>query len=331
MSFAVDSSSLKVDLSPVRQECRVPGAQVPDSGALQLPCNFLDCGVWEHTAGESCDIEVDEVFVVVEGRATVTKSDGSQLHLKPGSIGVLKAGDATKWTIESPLKKVWITPTKPNKPRRVAIVTGCGNKGGIGYACAAALIRDGYSVVVSSTTERIQERVLDLIAETGANQDRIKGAHFDLTKPAAPAALVSFASSHFGGIDVVVNNAGMTSVSQSSASESGALCGVSRESWRLSMARNVETAVFVTQAALPHLQKSSAGRVIVISSITGPVMCAAKQFLSSLLLQTKKSKSSRKQSGRCRMRWHMQLPKLDSAVLFAHLLWILGRQVQLFT
>jgi NAD(P)-dependent dehydrogenase (short-subunit alcohol dehydrogenase family) len=173
--------------------------------------------------------------------------------------------------------------------------------------------------------------VLDLIAETGANQDRIKGAHFDLTKPAAPAALVSFASSHFGGIDVVVNNAGMTSVSQSSASESGALCGVSRESWRLSMARNVETAVFVTQAALPHLQKSSAGRVIVISSITGPVMCAAKQFLSSLLLQTKKSKSSRKQSGRCRMRWHMQLPKLDSAVLFAHLLWILGRQVQLFT
>jgi uncharacterized cupin superfamily protein len=272
MAFVVDSASLEVKLSPIRQECRVLEAEIPSSGVAHLPCDFLDCGVWEHSAGESCDVEVDEVFVVVKGCATVTKPDGSRMNLKPGSIGVLKAGENTKWNVESPLRKIWITPKKLGKPFRVAIVTGCGSKCGIGYACAAALIRDGYRVVISSTTRRIHERVLDLISETGSNEHCVKGAHFDLTDPSAPEALVSFAAALFGAIDVVVNNAGMTSVSQPSESESGALSGMSRDSWRLSMARNVETAVFVTQAALPYLHRSSAGRVIVISSITGPVM-----------------------------------------------------------
>lgn len=272
MSYVVDAAALKISLSPVRQECRVDAGVAPAAGVSPLSCEFLECGVWEHSPGQSCDIEIDEVFVVVEGKATITKSDGSVLHLKPGTIGVLQAGEATLWNIESRLRKVWITPKTSPKPRRIALITGCGNRGGIGYACALALIRDGYCVVVSSTTGRIQERVRDLIADTGCSDDRVKGAPFDLTEPAAPAALVSFAASLFGGIDVVVNNAGMTSVSRPSGAESGGLPGMTREAWRLSMARNVETAVFVTQAAMPLLQKSSAGRVIVISSITGPVM-----------------------------------------------------------
>jgi uncharacterized cupin superfamily protein len=278
MSFAVHAASLKISTSPVRQECRVNGGDVPNAGASAISCDFLDCGVWEHSAGRSCDVEVDEVFVVVEGVATVTKLDGSVMHLKPGTIGVLKAGDVTTWNVESALRKVWITPKKTQNRGRVAIVTGCGNKGGIGYACAAALLRDGYCVVVSSTTPRIQERVLDLIAETGCSQDSVKGMPFDLTHPTAPAQLASSAAALFGGIDVVVNNAGMTSVSQPSGSESGGLRSMSREAWRLSMARNVETAVFVTQAALPYLEKSTAARVIVISSLTGPVMCVTDTF-----------------------------------------------------
>jgi uncharacterized cupin superfamily protein len=272
MSFVVDSASLEVKVSPVRSECRVSGVDVPNSGVAQLPCDFLDCGLWVHSAGKSCDVEADEVFVVLEGCAIVTKKDGSCMNLKPGSVGVMRAGEATNWNVESPLKKIWISPKQMTKSRRVAVITGCGNKGGIGYACAAALIRDGYRIVVSSTTNRIQDRVMDLITETGSNQDCVKGVHYDLTEFGAPVSLISFTIAHFGAIDVVINNAGMTSVSQPSASESGALSGVSRDFWRLSMARNVETAVFVTQAALPYLQKSSAGRVIVISSTTGPVM-----------------------------------------------------------
>jgi uncharacterized cupin superfamily protein len=273
MSFVVDAASLNISTCPVSDACRVPGADgVPHAGAVALDCDLLDCGVWEHSVGVSRDVEVDEVFVVIQGVATVTKSDGSVLNLKSGTIGVLKAGEVTTWNVTSPLRKVWITPKKLEKSSRVAVVTGCGNKGGIGFACAAALLRDGYCVVISSTTDRIHERVLDLVAETRCDEHCVKGVSFDLTEPAAAAALVAFTVAHFGGVDIVVNNAGMTSVSQPSGSESGGLLGMSREAWRLSMARNLETAVFVTQAALPHLQKSRGGRVIVVSSITGPVM-----------------------------------------------------------
>jgi uncharacterized cupin superfamily protein len=272
MSFAIDAASVNIEMSPVPQETRVAGIPIPNAGASALDCQFLDCGVWEHSVGQSCDVEQDEVFVVIQGNATVIKSDSSVMHLKPGTIGVLQAGEATTWNVTSPLRKVWITPKKLETKRRVALITGCGNKGGIGFACAAALLREGYRVVVSSTTARIHERVLDLISETRCREDCVKGTPFDLTEPSAPAALVAFAVKLFGGIDVVVNNAGMTSVSQPSALESGGLPSVSRDAWRLSMARNVETAVFVTQAALPYLQKSCAGRVIIISSITGPIM-----------------------------------------------------------
>jgi 3-oxoacyl-[acyl-carrier protein] reductase len=230
--------------------------------------------------GTSRDVEADEVFVVVQGRATISKADGSVMQLKPGTVGVLRAGEVTTWNVLSPLRKVWITPKKLQRNGRVAIVTGCGNRGGIGYACALALLCDGYHVVVSSTTGRIHERVADLVAEAGCGEDRVRGMPCNLTEAAAPLALVSLAVSAFGGVDVVVNNAGMTSILQPSAGECGELSSMSRESWRLSMARNLESAVFMTQAALPHLQKSSSGRVVVISSITGPLMCCCLSLFS---------------------------------------------------
>jgi NAD(P)-dependent dehydrogenase (short-subunit alcohol dehydrogenase family)/uncharacterized cupin superfamily protein len=323
MSFAVEAASLKINMSPVPPECRIAAGKVPSAGASELGCNFLDCGVWEHSVGQSCDVEKDEVFVVIQGNATVTKPDGSVLHLKPGTIGVLKAGEATTWNVTSSIRKVWITPKKPEAKRRVAIVTGCGNKGGIGFACAAALLREGYCVFVSSTTERIHERVLDLISETCCGDDCVKGAAFDLTAPRAPAALVSLAATVFGGIDVIVNNAGMTSVSQPSGIESGGLPGMSHEAWRLSMARNIETAVFVTQAALPHLEKSASGRIIVISSVTGPLMSAAHR-IAAVYCNVRYNAVL----GRCSRRLHMQLLKPVYVALFEPSRWTLAPQVR---
>ena len=188
MSFVIEAASLNINMSPVSQESRVAGVPIPNAGASALDCQFLECGVWEHSVGQSCDVEQDEVFVVIQGNATVLKPDSSILHLKPGTIGVLRAGEATTWNVTSPLRKVWITPKKPETNRRVALITGCGNKGGIGYACAAALLREGYRVVVSSTTSRIHERVLDLIAEARCHEDCVKGAPFDLTEPSAFAS-----------------------------------------------------------------------------------------------------------------------------------------------
>lgn len=68
----------------------------------------LEVGVWRHDAGRSTDSFDDEVFVVIEGRGTVTDSEGNTLELKPGVVGVLHSTDVTTWEITEPLRKVWL-------------------------------------------------------------------------------------------------------------------------------------------------------------------------------------------------------------------------------
>lgn len=68
----------------------------------------LEVGVWEHSVGESVDSFDDEVFVVIEGRGTVTDQHGNVIELAPGVVGALHPGDETTWVITEPLRKVWI-------------------------------------------------------------------------------------------------------------------------------------------------------------------------------------------------------------------------------
>lgn len=67
-------------------------------------------GVWEHGPGTSTDVEADEVFVVLSGRATVAVEGGPTLELGSGDIGVLVAGDRTTWTVHETLRKVYVLP-----------------------------------------------------------------------------------------------------------------------------------------------------------------------------------------------------------------------------
>ena len=64
-------------------------------------------GVWQITPGVIEDVEADEIFVVVAGRATVQVHDGPTLELEPGVVGVLKAGDHAVWRIHETLRKVF--------------------------------------------------------------------------------------------------------------------------------------------------------------------------------------------------------------------------------
>ena len=68
----------------------------------------LKTGVWRHPVGVSTDTEVDEVFVVIEGKGRVILKDGTILNLHPGVVGTLLPGEETKWEIDEPLTKVWI-------------------------------------------------------------------------------------------------------------------------------------------------------------------------------------------------------------------------------
>ena len=79
--------------------------------AAVLPLDALptcEVGLWEMTRGSARDTEVDEVFVVVSGRGTVTFADGERLDLAPGVAVRLRAGERTEWTITETLRKVWI-------------------------------------------------------------------------------------------------------------------------------------------------------------------------------------------------------------------------------
>ncbi len=69
----------------------------------------MEVGVWEHSVGTSADIEVEEIFVVITGRGSVTCDRGGEITLEPGTIGLLPSGAKTIWNVTEPLRKVWIT------------------------------------------------------------------------------------------------------------------------------------------------------------------------------------------------------------------------------
>ncbi|MFD1824763.1 MULTISPECIES: cupin domain-containing protein [Mumia] len=68
----------------------------------------LSVGLWEITAGAVRDTEIDEVFVVLSGDATVRFEDGSALELRPGVTARLYAGDRTVWEVRETLRKVYV-------------------------------------------------------------------------------------------------------------------------------------------------------------------------------------------------------------------------------
>jgi len=68
----------------------------------------LGVGVWQHGPGVSTDVEADEVFVVLSGRATVEVEGGPVLEVGPGDVGLLPAGARTRWTVHETLRKIYV-------------------------------------------------------------------------------------------------------------------------------------------------------------------------------------------------------------------------------
>ena len=67
-----------------------------------------EIGIWEISPSVTIDVENDEVFVVIAGRATVTvEPSGEQLHLAPGVVARLTAGTRTTWSVTERLRKVY--------------------------------------------------------------------------------------------------------------------------------------------------------------------------------------------------------------------------------
>lgn len=155
---------------------------------------------------------------------------------------------------------------------RSALVTGAGSATGIGLACARQLGLEGAAVVVAATSERVHDRAAELRAE-GIDAVGFVG---DLTAPAVAEALVAAALEHAGRLDVVVNNAGMVSVAAGS-DHNVEVAALTREQWDADLARNLSTAFLVCRAAVPVLRAQRSGRIVNVSSVTGPLVAMPEQ------------------------------------------------------
>jgi len=105
----VHAARVELPLEPIPADKAKAGA--PRAGVVTVPgVTGLAAGIWEHTAGVSTDVEVDEVFVVLRGRATIEVEGGPTLEVGPGDLGVLEAGARTRWVVHEHLRKVFVCP-----------------------------------------------------------------------------------------------------------------------------------------------------------------------------------------------------------------------------
>jgi 3-oxoacyl-[acyl-carrier protein] reductase len=148
----------------------------------------------------------------------------------------------------------------------VALVTGAGSPSGIGFGAARLLGREGASIAVSSTTERIHDRAAELVAET-IDAD---GFIADLTDAEQASSMVAEVIARFGRVDVLVNNAGM--VQSGIETEGRAFVALDPAAFERDLALNLMTAFHATRAVLPGMIERGYGRVVMVSSVTGPVV-----------------------------------------------------------
>ncbi|WP_372499894.1 SDR family NAD(P)-dependent oxidoreductase [Williamsia maris] len=135
----------------------------------------------------------------------------------------------------------------------VFLVTGASR--GLGRSITSAALESGHSVVAGV---RSIAHLDDLAAAHG---DRLRVVALDVTDAAAARAAVATAVDSFGGLDVVVNNAGYANIASIEEVDAG--------DFREQVATNLFGVVNVTRAALPVLRRQRSGHVIQISSVGG--------------------------------------------------------------
>jgi len=110
MPCRVVTSTASLITDPIAADQVVSGQ--PNAGFLTLHEDDLwSIGLWEHTAGTSTDVEADEVFIVLAGRASIAIEGEPTLEVGPGDIGILEAGARTTWTVHEALRKIYVSPS----------------------------------------------------------------------------------------------------------------------------------------------------------------------------------------------------------------------------
>jgi 3-oxoacyl-[acyl-carrier protein] reductase len=130
------------------------------------------------------------------------------------------------------------------------------------------LAQNGAKIAITSTTERIEERARELAAE-GSD---VFAFAADLRDPARVRVLVQEVVARYGHIDILINNAGMTQVGSPTQTASLPLVDLPETDWDYAIAINLKTAFNTTKAVLPFMLAANYGRIVNVSSVTGPIV-----------------------------------------------------------
>lgn len=139
---------------------------------------------------------------------------------------------------------------------RAIIVTGAGQ--GMGRAIAERFARDGGSVLVADVNADTATSVADRLTGEG---HRAVPFQVDVAKPDQVKAMVARCVAEFGGVDVLVNNAGIL--------RSTKIMAIAPEEWDLVMAVNVKSLFLCAQAVHDEMVKRGGGRIVHMASLAG--------------------------------------------------------------
>ncbi len=140
---------------------------------------------------------------------------------------------------------------------KVVLVTGAGSERGIGRAVALAFANEGASVVITDVVAAGVERVARELSEHA----KAIGEVADVRSKAEMERVVARAGEQFGGLDVLINNAGLTRPTK--------FLDISEEEYDLVVDVNLKGMFMATQAAVPAMLKRGKGAIVSLSSVSG--------------------------------------------------------------
>ncbi len=160
----------------------------------------------------------------------------------------------------------------------ISLVTG-GTRG-IGFAVAGRLLASGHHVAVTGTTSSGAARAERALAERCGDPGRVLSLVCDVRDPAAVDLAVQTVVAKFGGLDVLVNNAGV--------GVGAPVSELPHDEWRRIIDTNLSGVFYCCRAALPHLKARGGGWIINLSSLAsknafvgGAAYCASKAGLNA--------------------------------------------------
>lgn len=141
---------------------------------------------------------------------------------------------------------------------KTVVVTG-GSKG-IGKGISRVFARHGANVAVVARDRSLVEACAEELRQEGGN---VRGYSADVSDYASLQAMADSVAADFGGIDVLCANAGIF--------PSRPLEEMTEEDWDLVLNTNAKGTFLSVKACLPYLKRAEYGRIIITSSITGPI------------------------------------------------------------